>query len=505
MTIGERIKFHRKARKMTQSQLAEILDVSVQAISKWETNGGLPDLSQIVPLARVLNITTDELLAHGNRQEDFNNLWKETLETFGDDPERLYSVSRAALEVFPNDEKFLFRIAVDEERLSELPQNQKRKDYLLGQAIFHAEKLLRINPDHESAKQLISSAYAKLGNYDAAKEAAYKCKDVDTALKSCLKGDELRRHRQKIIDKSLKNLLKEMLWEDISSLDAAERLILSLFPDGNLLYYYGYLMGISIRRGEYYLSQNRTEEAKASFYSAFEYAKKDDAITPRENFFTESFFDLLSYKKSQLYPSAIEQLITCIPKNEFPDLRLEVYREFIIQKGFHVENGLSDDEFAKIQEVYGIEIPKDLKIVLKSFLPLSPDDEYGFPNWRDFSDNNVKKLKERINQPKERILNDVEYGFWCYQWGEKPDDIHEAMNIAREQMELAPKMIPIYSHRYMPVFDSEESLPIFSTIGRDTIVYGNDIFEYIFQEFADVRFPKSKDSVEIPFWSILAE
>ncbi len=505
MTIGERIKFHRKARKMTQSQLAEILDVSVQAISKWETNGGLPDLSQIVPLARVLNITTDELLAHGNRQEDFNNLWKETLETFGDDPERLYSVSRAALEVFPNDEKFLFRIAVDEERLSELPQNQKRKDYLLGQAIFHAEKLLGINPDHESAKQLISSAYAKLGNYDAAKEAAYKCKDVDTALKSCLKGEELRHHRQKIIDKSLKTLLKEMIWEDIPSLDAAERLILSLFPDGNLLYYYGYLMGISIRRGEYYLSQNLTEEAKTAFYSAFEYAKKDDAITPKENYFTESFFDLLSYKKSSRYPSSIEQLITCIPKNVFPDLTLDVYRKFLVQKGFKTEKGISNDEFAKIQEIYGIEFPKDLKILLKNFIPLSPDDDYGFPNWRDFSDNNVKKLKERISQPIKRILNDVEYGFWCYQWGEKPDNLQDALDIAKAQMELVPKMIPIYSHRYIPQYKSEKSIPVFSTVGRDTIVFGKNVFEYLFREFTDIKSISDGESAEIPFWSILAE
>lgn len=64
MTIGQTIKLYRKEKNFTQSELAELIGVSTQAISKWETDSGMPDISQIVPLARVLEISTDKLLGH---------------------------------------------------------------------------------------------------------------------------------------------------------------------------------------------------------------------------------------------------------------------------------------------------------------------------------------------------------------------------------------------------------------------------------------------------------
>ncbi|MBE5866560.1 MAG: helix-turn-helix transcriptional regulator [Lachnospiraceae bacterium] len=69
MTIGQTIKLYRKEKGFTQGQLAELIGVSTQAISKWETDTGMPDISQIVPLAKVLQVSTDKLLGHTD--EDF--------------------------------------------------------------------------------------------------------------------------------------------------------------------------------------------------------------------------------------------------------------------------------------------------------------------------------------------------------------------------------------------------------------------------------------------------
>ena len=69
MTIGQKIKFYRKEMDFTQSELAEIIGVSVQAVSKWETDSGMPDVSQIVPLARALNVSTDTILGLNNDTE----------------------------------------------------------------------------------------------------------------------------------------------------------------------------------------------------------------------------------------------------------------------------------------------------------------------------------------------------------------------------------------------------------------------------------------------------
>ncbi|MDR0863040.1 MAG: helix-turn-helix domain-containing protein [Oscillospiraceae bacterium] len=60
--IGQKIRALRRERDLTQEELAELLGVSVQAVSKWETGGGLPDISQLPPLASVFAVSSDELL-----------------------------------------------------------------------------------------------------------------------------------------------------------------------------------------------------------------------------------------------------------------------------------------------------------------------------------------------------------------------------------------------------------------------------------------------------------
>lgn len=62
--IGKRIKELRTERKMTQEQLADLVGVSFQAVSKWENGIALPDITLVPRLARIFGVTTDELLAY---------------------------------------------------------------------------------------------------------------------------------------------------------------------------------------------------------------------------------------------------------------------------------------------------------------------------------------------------------------------------------------------------------------------------------------------------------
>ena len=61
-TIGSRISQYRKAKSMTQEELAGKLGVSAQAVSKWENDASCPDISLLPQLCRILGITADELL-----------------------------------------------------------------------------------------------------------------------------------------------------------------------------------------------------------------------------------------------------------------------------------------------------------------------------------------------------------------------------------------------------------------------------------------------------------
>ncbi len=60
-TMGQIIRRLRKEKNLTQEELAEQLNVSNQAVSKWECGDGLPDISQVVPLANVFGVSTDVL------------------------------------------------------------------------------------------------------------------------------------------------------------------------------------------------------------------------------------------------------------------------------------------------------------------------------------------------------------------------------------------------------------------------------------------------------------
>lgn len=61
-SIGNRISKFRKAKGLTQETLANLMGVSSQAVSKWETDASCPDISALPQLCRILGITADELL-----------------------------------------------------------------------------------------------------------------------------------------------------------------------------------------------------------------------------------------------------------------------------------------------------------------------------------------------------------------------------------------------------------------------------------------------------------
>lgn len=59
--IGEKIRELRKKNNVTQEQLAEVLSVSFQAVSKWENGRSMPDIEQLPRLAKYFGVTMDEL------------------------------------------------------------------------------------------------------------------------------------------------------------------------------------------------------------------------------------------------------------------------------------------------------------------------------------------------------------------------------------------------------------------------------------------------------------
>ncbi len=70
MSLGNNIKKYRHDLGYTQEELAGILCITSQAVSKWESGAGLPDVTQIVPLAQALNVSTDALFGFNTENYD---------------------------------------------------------------------------------------------------------------------------------------------------------------------------------------------------------------------------------------------------------------------------------------------------------------------------------------------------------------------------------------------------------------------------------------------------
>lgn len=163
MTIGASIRYHRKRLNLTQAQLAERVGVSAQAVSKWENEAGLPDISMAVPLARALGITTDELLRFGERYREFELLWEKELRTPGDDDaQRLLKVAEAALKEFPYDKIFLYRAAHDAKRIADAQQDEDSRMEYLGRAAAYAQMSVEMDPEHQTGRELRDEILAQL-------------------------------------------------------------------------------------------------------------------------------------------------------------------------------------------------------------------------------------------------------------------------------------------------------------------------------------------------------
>ena len=162
-----------------------------------------------------------------------------------------------------------------------------------------------------------------------------------------------------------------------------------------------------------------------------------------------------------------------------------------------IDSGLTIKEIETIEQTYDIHFPHSLKEFLMQALPVSR----GFYNWRDLGEENVAKIKRAITWPVEMVHEDAEEVYWCERWGEKPTERNEFVREVRERLRTAPKLIPIYGHRYMPMEGCNP--PVLSVYGVDIIYYGRDLRDYFEVEFGSKKQSEIdfKEILNVPFWS----
>lgn len=82
--IGRFLKELRKAKNLTQEQLAERLNISGRTVSRWETGNNMPDISLLVELAEFYNVSIPEIIDGERKSETMEKEVKEVAEKMSD-------------------------------------------------------------------------------------------------------------------------------------------------------------------------------------------------------------------------------------------------------------------------------------------------------------------------------------------------------------------------------------------------------------------------------------
>lgn len=107
--LGEKIKSLRKQKNISQEVLAQVLGVTFQAVSKWETGAALPDVALIPAIAGFFEVSTDELFDFNllEQERKVQELCWEAAEYRWSDPVKSEAMLREALKQFPGNDIIL--------------------------------------------------------------------------------------------------------------------------------------------------------------------------------------------------------------------------------------------------------------------------------------------------------------------------------------------------------------------------------------------------------------
>lgn len=192
-------------------------------------------------------------------------------------------------------------------------------------------------------------------------------------------------------------------------------------------------------------------------------------------------------------------------------------------KGVVFADGLTTEEFDKIENIYNIKFPKDLKEFLSISLPFAEYSstpkvagqkevfhyEFSFPIWNDFSEENISKIKDWIDMPKNSLIQEYEqtkkdkhqfYDILLNDLGLNNENSIE--EIDKEFNEFVnnklEKTIPIFAHRYIL---QKENSPILSIYKSDEIaLYGENLYEYLEHEFFNKNISTDYFKINLGNW-----
>lgn len=274
--LGEKIRELRKRDGRTQEQLALALGVTNQAVSRWEANGGYPDMEILPSIANYFHVTIDELFGYnGDREEKLSRIITEATEAVANKPvcelEVYINKLCDTLEEFPNEPNIslilvsaMSRIIADKGdiRTAENEVSNSRykqidvKHNCQSKRIQRALMLIE-NTDisnfprivHDNIVSMLVTLYYSIGRYDCVQKLADKCNSIAVSREVLMTWAGEDEKRAEYLGKAMIELLQQftvlcvlsvrrdgLLRNNNSGLDIFKKTIAlyeSVFSDGN--------------------------------------------------------------------------------------------------------------------------------------------------------------------------------------------------------------------------------------------------------------------------------
>ncbi len=361
MTIGEKIRQLRLKSNVTQEKLADYLNISYQAISKWENNNALPDISLVVPLANFFGISTDELFGRNTeaQAEEIEQYEKKAMELAnkGYVAEQI-TLWREAVQKYPKD--FQCQISLASALFSTLHSGKQFRatcEEDTKEAVLICERILKDCTDNhirESALQILVYTYAnpslpfadesKAEQYAQMAGSFYTCSQalLEQAYYT-LEGEKKAlavKHNNNLqfIDHICMNLYlcaNRTPEEQIFACETALKLWETLIYDGNFLFYHCRISDIYYYMAAANAKLSRKKETLENLTKALEHANRYDDQPYGEQYYTAAFVCAAGSdrsKSSKNYTETHAELIRKYMNNSCFDFLRDTPEFSVLQK-----------------------------------------------------------------------------------------------------------------------------------------------------------------------------
>ena len=358
LDLGQKIRELRRRDGRTQEHLADALGVTSQAVSRWEANGGYPDMQMIPAIANYFHISIDELFGyHDDREEKIKNILENATEIMTRQGHSMYqgclpkdflevvNMLQAAADEFPNEPRILLKLARalwmwgwseygakgkanDTSEILEDDTEYSAKNIYWQEAICAYEKILKSNPsaeDREATIYQLTSLSCDMGEYDRAKTLANEqnsitiCKEI--LLPLATSGEEKVRYQGECLTALLRNLDFVIsnaiaLRPSVQTSGYACQLLLSLanlyetvFIDGRFGEQHKYMGGLYLLLARYELKRDGSLDTALHYFdTAFDHYKESVRIQNEGNYNYSAplVSGLKTIEKSALVPSYVD-------------------------------------------------------------------------------------------------------------------------------------------------------------------------------------------------------